>query len=75
MTDSKKSSEISPLRQAERALDEITAQEPSTAQVQQADAQLAQAKEGYEQAQQRWAQAQEVLGQAPVLAGGEFCCD
>ncbi|MGV3325963.1 hypothetical protein ACED90_10880, partial [Rothia sp. 11254D007CT] len=58
-----------PLRQAERALDEITAQEPSKAQVQQANAQLAQAKEGYEQAQQRLAQAQEALGQAPVLAG------
>lgn len=58
-----------PLRQAERALDEITAQEPSRAQVQQANAQLAHAKEGYEQAQQRLAQAQEVLGQAPVLAG------
>lgn len=58
-----------PLRQAERALDEIKAQEPSKAQVQQANAQLAQAKEGYEQAQQRLAQAQEVLRQAPVLAG------
>ena len=60
MTDSKKSSESSPLCQAERALDEITAQEPSRAQVQQANAQLAQAKEGYEQAQDRLAHSARV---------------